>query len=379
MVNIFFHKLKKPAQYLICIFVILAVSAICYSLSQFIGYRIVALILLVSVSLLAMFFDIFPVMLASLLSALVWDFFFIPKKFTFYIDNAEDGLMLFMYFIIALVNAVLTFKIRQIEKEANKKEEKDNMLKLYNTLLNSLSHELRTPIATIIGATDNLQTVGNKLSDEQKDILVEEISTASFRLNKQVENLLNMSRIESGYIKPRKDWCDVEELIYGVVNHIKENNITQTIEIDIAGNMPLVFIDFGLMHQVLYNIVNNAIIYTPADTVVQIKAAYSKKVNGHFNLPRNNVVRDSEIDLLVITISDNGNGFPENEIGKVFDKFYRLKNTETGGTGLGLSIAKGFVEAHNGVIDLENISAGGARFRIEIPTKTNYLNNLKNE
>jgi len=379
MVNIIFHKLNKPAQYFICIFVIVAVSAICYSLSQFIGYRIVALILLVSVSLLAMFFDIFPVMVASLLSALIWDFFFIPKKFTFYIDNAEDGLMFFMYFIIALVNAVLTFKIRQIEKEANKKEEKENMLKLYNTLLNSLSHELRTPIATIIGATDNLQTVSNKLSDEQKNILIEEISTASFRLNKQVENLLNMSRIESGYIKPRKDWCDVEELIYGVVNHIKENAITQTIEIKIAANMPLVYIDFGLMHQVLYNIVNNAVLYTPANSIIQVEAAYSKKVNGHFNVPFNNVVRDTEVDLLVITITDNGKGFPQAEIKKVFDKFYRLKNTETGGTGLGLSIAKGFVEAHNGTIELENIASGGAKFRIEIPTKTNYLNNLKNE
>jgi two-component system sensor histidine kinase KdpD len=379
MASIIFHKLNKPVQYFICIFAILAVSAICYSLSQFIGYRIVALILLVSVSLLAMFFDIFPVMLASLLSALVWDFFFIPKKFTFYIDNAEDGLMLLMYFIIALVNAVLTFKIRQVEKEANKKEEKENMLKLYNTLLNSLSHELRTPIATIIGATDNLQTVSNKLSDEQKNMLITEISTASFRLNKQVENLLNMSRIESGYIRPRKDWCDVEELIYGVVNHIKENTITQLIEISIADNMPLVFIDFGLIHQVLYNIINNAVIYTPANTTIQIKAGYSKKVNGHFNLPLNNVVRDSEIDILVITIADNGKGFPQNEIKKVFDKFYRLKNTETGGTGLGLSIAKGFVEAHYGNIELENIATGGAKFKIEIPTKTNYLNNLKNE
>lgn len=379
MKNIFFHRLNKLTQYTICLSVILIVSAACYFLSDFIGYRIVALLLLVSVSLLAMFLDIFPVMLAALLSALIWDFFFIPQKFTFYIDNAEDGLMLFMYFIIALVNAALTYKIRKIEKEANKKEEKESMLKLYNTLLNSLSHELRTPIATIIGATDNLQTVGNKLSDSQKNILVQEISTASFRLNKQVENLLNMSRIESGYIRPRKDWCDAEELIYGVVNHIRESDIKQTIEVTIADNMPLVFIDFGLMHQVLYNIISNAVIYTPPTSVIQIRTAYSKKVNGHFTQALNNAVRDIEIDLLVITISDNGNGFPQAEIKKVFEKFYRLKNTEPGGTGLGLSIAKGFVEAHNGKIELSNIESGGAQFRIEIPTKTNYLNNLKNE
>ncbi|NTW32317.1 MAG: DUF4118 domain-containing protein, partial [Bacteroidetes bacterium] len=119
---------------------IVAVSIACFFTADFIGYKVVALLLLVVVSLLAMVFDILPVLLAALLSALIWNFFFIPPLFTFHIADTEDALMFLMYFVIALVNAVLTFKIREAEKKARDKEEKENTIKLYNTLLNSLSH-----------------------------------------------------------------------------------------------------------------------------------------------------------------------------------------------------------------------------------------------
>ncbi len=339
---------------------ILFVAVVCYSLSSLIGYKIVALLLLVTVSLIAMFFDIRPVLLAALLSALVWNFFFIPPKFTFSIHSTEDTLMFFMYFIIAMVNAALTYKIRQIEKETNKREEKENTLKLYNTLLNSLSHELRTPISTIIGATDNLQTNNNKLSEPNKTELLSEISKASLRLNRQVENLLNMSRLESGYIQPKKDWCDINELVYNTVNSITQNTISQKINININPDIPLFKIDKGMIEQVIYNLILNATLYTPESSTI-------------------NIIAICHIDVLQIIIEDTGNGFPENEIKKVFDKFYRLKHSKTGGTGLGLSIARGFVEAHDGTIRLENISEGGARFTIEIPAEVSYINNLKNE
>ena len=98
-----------------------------------------------------------------MLSALVWDYFFIPPRFTFHVEATEDTILLSTYFVIAMVNAALTYKIRQVEKTAREKEEKANTVKLYNTLLNSLSHELRTPIAAIVGATDNLQANSSRL------------------------------------------------------------------------------------------------------------------------------------------------------------------------------------------------------------------------
>lgn len=119
--------------------------------------------------------DIFPLIYTALLSALIWDYFLL-LKFTFHVESTEDILLLLMYFVIAFVNAILINRIRKAEKESNEKEKKEKTIKLYNTLLNSLSHELRTPIATIVGATDALQEQTINLSNEDKTTLVSEIS-----------------------------------------------------------------------------------------------------------------------------------------------------------------------------------------------------------
>jgi two-component system sensor histidine kinase KdpD len=342
------NRINKPQQYVISILLVASVAVICSLLSNYIGYKTVALLLLVTVSFIAMLFDILPVLMAALLSALTWNFFFIPPRFTLSISSSEDGLMLLMYFFIAMINAALTVKIRLVEKNLRKKEGKQNTLKLYNTLLNSLSHELRTPIATIIGATDNLQTDDHNLSEQNKNDLLTEISKASLRLNRQVENLLNMSRLESGFIEPKKDWCDINELVYDPISVL------------IKEELPLFKIDFGLMEEVLYNLIYNAVLYIPKYCIVTVKA----------------FCKD---DQLVLIVEDNGNGFPEEELNNVFTKFYRLKSTKPGGTGLGLSIVRGFVEAHDGTITLENNIEGGARFTIIIPAEVSYLNHLKNE
>ena len=324
------------------------------------SYKVVAFILLFTVSLIAVLFDIFPVLAAAILSALIWDYFFIPPRFTLQVGSTEDLILLLMYFVIALVNAALTYKIRQIEKVALQKEEKANKVKLYNTLFNSLSHELRTPIATIIGATDNLQSNSSKLTPLNRNELLAEISKASFRLNQQVENLLNMSRLDSGFVQPKKDWCDITEVIYESVKRIEENKVPQKITVNINPAIPLFKLDEVMLEQVIYNLLNNAVLYTNPDCKIDIVAI-------------------CHVDVLQIIIEDNGNGFPEDEIKNVFDKFYRLKNSKVGGTGLGLSIVKGFIEAQGGVINLQNRSTGGARFTIDIPAETSYLKNLKHE
>ena len=144
MSELFINKISKSRQFLFSFILVCSVASLCYVFSGLIGYKVVALILLLAVSLLAISFDIFPVLSAALMSALIWNFFFIPPRFTFHVSNTEDFILFIMYFVIALINAVLTYKIRQIQKVARKKEERANTIKLYNTLLNSLSHELRT-------------------------------------------------------------------------------------------------------------------------------------------------------------------------------------------------------------------------------------------
>jgi two-component system sensor histidine kinase KdpD len=355
-----FQRTNKKKQYTISILSVLLVSGVCYSISDLIGYRVVALLLLVTVSLISIFFDILPVLIAAVLSALLWDFFFIPQKFTFLITSAEDVLMFLMYFVIALVNAVFTTKIRQMEKIAYKQQEKENTLKLYNTLLNSLSHELKTPISTIIGSTDNLQLMADKLSELHKHELLCEISKAAFQLNRQVSNLLNMSRVESGVIKPKHDWFDMNEVVHDVLNNLKDQIKNKPIQVVIKENLPLFKLDYDLVFQILYNLVHNALLYIPKYAVITIRV-------------------NCRLDRLNIVVEDTGNGFPEDEIDLVFEKFYRLKNSSTGGTGLGLSIVKGFVEAMNGTVRLNNMMDGGAVFTIDIPSELSYINLVAQE
>lgn len=354
------RKYSKKNQYLISILLIALTAVLCFFSVDFIGYRAVALILLVVVSLNAILFDIFPVLLSALLSALIWNFFFIPPILTFHIGTPEDGLMFLMYFVIASINAVLTYKIREVERKERDEQEKAKAIKLYNTLLNSLSHELRTPISTIIGAIDTIKDNQTKLSENNRYELYSEIEIASNRLNRQVENLLSMSRLEAGFIQPKKDWCDLNELVFTTIKDNKDEANNHKIEFNPNENLPLFKLDSGLTEQILYNLIHNAIQHTPENSTIKIEVG-----NNETNC--------------IIEISDNGKGFPQNEIDLVFDKFYRLNNTSTGGTGLGLSIVKGFTEAMRGKVRLENLPQGGAKFTIEIPCEFSINTDLENE
>ena len=352
-----FNTLSKSKQYLISISITIAVAAFCFVFSKFMGYRVAALVLLVTVSLLAISFDILPVLLSAALSAFIWDFFFIPPRFTIHVNTTEDLILLIMYFIIALISGVLTYKIRQIEKEIRLKEEKENSIKLYNTILDSLSHELRTPIAAIIGATDNLLTNIFLTKDNQEQLIVE-ISKASLRLNQQVENLLNISRLQSGHIKPKYDWCDVGELIYNVVKSVEENNPGRIIKISIKPNFPLCNLDQGMVEQITYNLLNNAAIHTTQNCSIDISATCHS-------------------DVLEIIIEDSGKGFTEINSANIFNKFSRTSNNNTPGTGLGLSIVKGFTDALSGSIELSRSKSGGAMFIVSLPVKTAQFKSLE--
>ena len=237
--------------------------------------------------------------------------------------------------------------------------------------MDSLSHELRTPIAAIVGSIDTLQQKEVQLSLDIHQKLYNEIEKASMKLNYQVENLLNMSRLESGYMQPKLDWCDIKEIIYNVCNRLTDETKFHKIIYDINDNLPLFKLDYGLMEQIIYNLIYNCSQHTPQGAKIEIKVKYDVDVDY-----------DSHIDLIkkcIITISDDGFGFPKDEIYSAFDKFYRFKNSKTGGTGLGLSIVKGFVEAQNGSISLRNNENGGATFELVFNVDCLPINSLKNE
>jgi len=346
---------SKLQQYLISLIATLSVSAACYIVSPYIGYITVALLLLFTVSILSVILSMFPVLLAAILSALIWDFFFIPPHFTFHIGKTEDILILGMYVTIALINGILNARIRHYEKIARHREERLKSLKLYNAVFSSISHELRTPLTTIMGVTENLSDEEQKIPEDDKKVLYNELYIASSRLNRVVDNLMNMSRLESGHLEPKYDWCDVQELIRSALNRLSAELEGHPLKIDIQEDMPIVKLDFGLMEQALYNILQNICFHTPEKTAASVKAVF-------------------EDGILEIIIADDGPGFREEDRDKAFEKFYRSPGAKSGGLGLGLSIARGFVQAHGGDIAIDNKVSGGAIFTIRIPV---FISNFK--
>ncbi len=220
--------------------------------------------------------------------------------------------------------------------------------RLYTALLNSISHELRTPLATITGAASNLLDPNTGTNESARMELTHDIQDAADRLNQLVENLLDMSRLDSGRLAMKLDWCNIGEVIGVAVQRVEKCMAQHPLTIDLAPDLPLVKMDFVLMEQVLVNLLNNICNYTPPGAPATITAA---RMDG----------------ALRLSVSDSGPGLPPGDLDRVFDKFYRAPGVATGGTGLGLSICRGLVEAHGGTLTAENLPGGGARFVIQLP------------
>lgn len=345
-------------QFVIAIAVVLLASLLCFVGVTLIGYKVVALILLTVVSILAMTLSMWPVVVAATISAFVWNFFFIPPLYTFHIDNAEDILMFLLYFIIALLNTVLQSRIRAEREKAREKEEKVKSIQLYHTLLNSLSHEMKTPIAAIISSVD-----GMKYHLEHKDMaslneLVGEVEIAGNRLHRQVENMLNMNRLESGMLQARPDWCEVSEVVYAAVGQLTDEQV-KNVKVMLSEDLPLIKIDIGFTSQALYNLLQNALTYGGGGEIEVGADLY-----------------EGYVDLFV---KDQGPGLDEEDALRVFEKFYRAPGSKAGGIGLGLAVVKGFCEAQGGEVKLKTEPGKGCIFTLHLPTETTYINQLKNE
>jgi two-component system sensor histidine kinase KdpD len=258
-----------------------------------------------------------------------------------------DQEILLENFIAQIASAVERELLNEVTKKSIVVAESE---KLYKTLFNSISHELRTPIATIMGASENLVSGQPQLASTTKELSTE-IHIAAERLNRLVANLLDMTRIESGMIQPKQDWCDIRDLINVTIKGLEREIANHSIAVKVQDDLPLMKLDFGLMEQALTNLIYNAIVHTPPGTSIEINA---RAENG----------------LCIILVADNGPGIPKSDMNKVFNKFYRAEGTTTGGTGLGLPIAKGFVEAHKGTLSVRNRAAGGTEFKIEVPIET---------
>ena len=220
---------------------------------------------------------------------------------------------------------------------------------LERALLNSISHDLRSPLATITGVLSSFRDGAEVLNEQSRRDLLENAWEEVGRLNRFVGNLLDMTRLEAGAVRPNLEPCDIEDLIGCAVAAFEHRLQGRQIDIQMAPDLPMVPLDMVLMTQVLINLLDNALKYSSVERPVTLSAK-----------------RDEH--CLVLEVADQGPGVQEHELKWIFDKFYRVPVPEgVSGTGLGLSICKGFVEAHGGEIRAENRDGGGLRVIVTLP------------
>ncbi|MDD5286894.1 MAG: DUF4118 domain-containing protein [Desulfuromonadaceae bacterium] len=222
---------------------------------------------------------------------------------------------------------------------------------LEQALLNSVSHDLRTPLVTITGVLGTIRDNGYQLDDKAIQGLVDTAWEEAGRLNRFVGNLLDMTRLVAGELKLKLELCDVQDLVGCVLAAVEQRLGTRVVDVQIPPDLLLARMDIVLMTQVLINLIDNAVKYSPPESLIALAL-------------------HSDGKQLSIEVADQGPGIPADDLTHIFDKFYRISVPEgVSGTGLGLSICKGIVEAHGGRIKAENRIGGGLKMIVNLPHK----------
>lgn len=311
-----------------------------------------------------------PAIVTSILSAVAFDFFLSPPYMSFRIADVRNIFTFVGLLAVGLVVSNLAAKAREqaiqarqreaeavamynlqkkLDEESRKLELMRETEKLQTALLNSISHDLRTPLVSIKGTLSVLLQDPTLKAQESRRELLETAYEDSGRLNHLVNDLLEMTRVEAGTLKVRSEPCELIDIVRASLQQLNNKIERRQIRVDIPKDLPLIPMDFTLMMEVLMNLLDNALKYSSPYTPVEIIARFVEK-------------------KVKIEIKDSGFGIPEEDLKRIFDKFYRAVNPKrVTGTGLGLSICKGIVEAHGGEIYAGNNPEGGAVITILMP------------
>jgi two-component system sensor histidine kinase KdpD len=271
------------------------------------------------------------------------------------LDREQPGLMLSpdsRRLLDALMDlAALAIERIYLQDDLDRTKLQAESERLRSALLTSISHDLGTPLASIIGAASSLKSVGERYGGEQREALLSTILDEAERLNRFVGNLLDMTKLESGAIAPKREMIDLGEIVGTALQRAGKVLADHRVKVDLPGDLPMLRLDFVLFEQVLFNLLDNAAKYAPAQSTVEIRARK----------------RDGLVELHVL---DEGRGIPQDQIERIFDKFHRAQEGDRKGpgTGLGLAICRGFVAAMGGTIRARNrADRSGGDFIVELP------------
>ena len=309
----------------------------------------VAMIYLLAVVITALFLTRAAAIFSAVLSVATFDVLFVPPPGTFDIHDVQYLLTFLILLAVALIISILIERDRrqaltqarlavQAETESNR-----------GALLASISHDLRTPLSVLTGASSSLIEGGERMSAEERTALASAIYERAREMSDQMEKILQMTRIESGVIKLDKDWTAIDEVAESALAKVSAKLARHYVVVDVPAELPLVRVDAALIEQVLINLLENAARHTPAGTVVQVRA-------------------QAESDSMVVSVVDSGPGIPEEEIDQLFVKFKRgIPEGAPSGIGLGLAICQAIVNLHAGRMWAERLLDGGSAFRFALP------------
>jgi K+-sensing histidine kinase KdpD len=273
---------------------------------------------------------------ASALSLLAFDFFFVSPFHTFAISDERYLLTFAMMFVVGLLASGLTLRVR-----------KGQMDETRSALLSAVSHDLRTPLATITGAATTLRDSPAALTAEQRAEMLEAICEEAARMERLVGNLLDMTRLQAGALQVKREWVPVEEVIGSALGRVEAVLEGRRVDVRIPEDLPPASADPVLLEQVFVNLLDNAAKHTPGGTPIEVTARATP-------------------GAVVIDVADRGPGIPAGSESRLFDTFLRGPHPATQGAGLGLAICRGIVSAHGGTIVAHNRGGGGALFRVRL-------------
>jgi K+-sensing histidine kinase KdpD len=372
---------RKTFGYLVAIFFTVAVTGVLRTLGQHINSATVALALLLVVVFVAVEFGSRAAIVASLLAVICFNFFFLPPVGTLDIASADNWIALAVFLITAVTVGQLSARAKRRAEEADKARLEIERLylqlqnsfeqasrakaleqseRLKSALLDAVTHDLRTPLTSIKASVTTLlnqrRDATHLLNEEGRNEMLEVIDEESDRLNRFIEELMELARIEAGEMQLQKHWGSVEEIVNAAVERAAPLTRNHRMQVLLSEKLPAVRVDERAVAEVIYNLLENAAKFAPPNTLIRVEA------------------QEGENENVRITVSDEGPGVPEELRERVFEKFFRATqdgdsvSSNATGTGMGLAIARGIVEAHEGRIWIADKHRPGTTIVIMLPT-----------
>ena len=311
----------------------------------------IAMVYVLAVVIVALRFTRGAAVATALLSVAAFDFAFVPPQGAFSVADAQYLLTFAIMLAVGLVISHLTANVRAQAQAHAKLEVRAETERVRSALLASISHDLRTPLAVMSGASSTLAERGERMSAEERRALAQSVFEQAREMSEQVAKVLQMTRLETGAIELERDWDSIGEIAEAVLRRLRERLAGHRVIVELPDDLPLVRVDASLIEQALGNLLENAARHTPPGTLIRLRAR-------------------REGAALVVSVEDFGPGLSDEELERVFAKFHRgAAEGAGGGMGLGLSICRAIVKLHGGRAWGEAIPGGGTAFRFSLPVE----------